>query len=118
VAHKIKRKRGGQQGNQNARKHGFYSVNMSPRQICEFWNLVNLGVEPELAVLRIKLSSAIGYDPGNNRVLRETSNLLVKWYRSKYNLDRNDDSEFRKFVCNVFKTAGKDPVHLAGTNHS
>ena len=106
-----KRKRGGQQGNQNARKHGFYSVNLNPREICEFWNIINLGgIEPELAVLRMKLGSAIGYDPGNCRVLREASHLLVKWYRSKFHLGSKDNAEFKKFVRNILNTAG--------TNHS
>jgi hypothetical protein len=104
---KVKRKRGGQQGNQNARKHGFYSVNMSPREICEFWNFVNLdGVEPALAVLRMKLTAAIGCDPGNRRVLREAFRLLVKWYRSKYKLDRKENAEFKKYIRHILKAAG------------
>lgn len=107
MAEKIKRRRGGQQGNQNARKHGFYSVNLSPREICVFWNIINLGgMEPELAVLRMKLGSALGYDPGNRRVLREASRLLVKWYRSKYDLDKKDNVEFKKFVRNILQAAG------------
>ena len=105
--HKPKRKRGGQQGNQNARKHGFYSVNLNPREICEFWNIVNLGgIEPELVILRMKLDSALGYDPANCRVLREASRLLFKWYSSKYHLDSKDNAEFKKFVHNALKNAG------------
>jgi hypothetical protein len=106
MEHKPKRKRGGQQGNQNARKHGFYSVNLNPREICEFWNIINLGgVEPELVALRIKLYSALRDAPGNRRVLREASHLLVKWYHSKYHFDRKDNAEFKKFVRNILKTA-------------
>jgi uncharacterized protein YjcR len=41
ASHKVKRKRGAQKGNQNARKHGFYSAALNPTEICQFWNIVN-----------------------------------------------------------------------------
>ncbi|MFA5309976.1 MAG: hypothetical protein WC370_10930 [Dehalococcoidales bacterium] len=110
MKNKPKRPRGGQKGNQNARKHGFYSANLLPREICDFWNIVNLGgAAPELAVLRLKLTSALNYDPGNRRVLGEASRLLVKWYRSRYHLDRKDNAELKKFVRNILLTAGVAP---------
>jgi uncharacterized protein YjcR len=47
---RIKRKRGAQKGNRNARKHGFYSAALSPAEIQELWNITNLeGVDPEIA---------------------------------------------------------------------
>jgi hypothetical protein len=77
----VRRKRGGQKGNGNARKHGFYSGTLSPAQTCQLWNITNLeGVDPEIAFIRVKLQSSLQYDPGNRRVIREASRLLVKWY--------------------------------------
>jgi hypothetical protein len=97
---KTKRKRGGQRGNQNARQHGFYSSTLTPAEICEFWNIANLeGVAPEIAVLRIKLRSALQNNPGNKRVLGEASKLLSRWYRAKYGLDRTD-TFYLKMVIN------------------
>ena len=37
-----KRKRGGQKGNRNARKHGFYSGTLSPAETRDLWNITNL----------------------------------------------------------------------------
>jgi len=55
-----KRKPGGQPGNQNARKHGFYSSKLNPDESCRFWNIVNLkGVEPEVVAFRLKLHSVL-----------------------------------------------------------
>ena len=77
----IKRKRSGQNGNRNARKHGFYSDTLSPAETQELWNITNLeGVDPEIALIRVKLQSSLQDDPGNRRVIREASRLLVKWY--------------------------------------
>jgi hypothetical protein len=105
-----KRKRGGQKGNQNARKHGFYSVNLSPREICELWNIVNLeGIDPPVGVLRIKLCSALHRDPENHRVLSDASRLLAKWYGSQYHLNEKDNVEIKKFVRTILKaTANGD----------
>jgi hypothetical protein len=53
----MKRKRGGQKGNGNARKHGFYSGTLSPAEISQMWNITNLeGVDPEMAFIRTPLS--------------------------------------------------------------
>jgi hypothetical protein len=101
---KIRRKRGGQPGNQNARKHGFYSSTLSLTEICEFWNIVNLeGTEPEIAVLRIKLRSLLQHDPGNRRALGEASKLLSKWLRTKYRLEREDVSFLKIVIARILE---------------
>jgi hypothetical protein len=77
----IKRKRGGQKGNRNARKHGFYSGTLSPAETSQLWNITNLeGVDPGIAFIRVKLQSSLQCDPGNRRVIREASRLLVRRY--------------------------------------
>ena len=105
VCHRAKRQRGGQQGNQNARKHGFYAGRLSPAEICQFWNTINTeGIEPEIAALRVKLRSSLERDPGNRRVLREAAKLLARWYSSKYRLDKADSSTMKKLVWDIFKS--------------
>ena len=104
VYHRTKRKRGGQAGNRNAYKHGFYAGSLSPAEICEFWNIINKeGLEPELAALRVKLRSVLGHDPGNRRVLREASKLIAGWYSSKYRLDKTDSLAVKKFVRGILQ---------------
>jgi hypothetical protein len=102
----IKRKRGGQKGNGNARKHGFYSGTLSPAETSQLWNITNLeGVDPEIAFIRVKLQSSLQYDPGNRRVIREASRLLVKWYSANYRLDPTDRNYLKTVVENLLEIA-------------
>lgn len=102
----IKRKRGGQKGNRNARKHGFYSGTLSPAETFQLWNITNLeGVDPEIALIRVKLQSSFQQDPGNRRVIREASRLLVKWYSANYWLDPTDRSYLKTVVEDLLETA-------------
>ena len=100
----VKRNRGGQKGNQNARKHGFYSSALTSDEICRFWNIVNQeSVDPEMAVLRIKLQSLIHYAPVDCRTLKEVTRLIVKWSANKYHLDRPDRACLRACVESVLE---------------
>jgi len=102
----IKRKRGGQKGNRNACKHGFYSGTLSPAETSQLWNITNLeGVDPEIALIRVKLQSSLQYDPGNRRVIREASRLLVKWYSANYRLDPTDRNYLKTVVENLLEIA-------------
>jgi hypothetical protein len=102
----IKRRRGGQKGNRNARKHGFYSGILSPAETCQLWNITNLeGVDPEIAFIRVKLQSSLQHDPGNRRVIREASRLFVKWYSANYWLDRTDRNYLKTVVENLLEIA-------------
>ena len=102
--HQLKRKRGGQKGNQNARKHGFYSGILRLTEIGEFWNITTLErVDPEIAVLRLKLKSLLRYDPDNRRVFREASRLLAKWLGAKYQLDRTDSNYLKMVIESILE---------------
>jgi len=102
----VKRKRGGQEGNRNARKHGFYSGTLSPAETSQLWNITNLeGVDPEIAFIRVKLQASLQYDPGNRRVIRESSRLLVKWYSENYGLDSIERNYLKAVVDNFLEIA-------------
>jgi hypothetical protein len=101
-----KRKRGGQKGNRNALKHGFYSGTLNPAQTCQLSNITNLeGVDPEIAFIRVKLQSSLQYDPGNRRVIVEASRLLVKWYSTNYRLGRTDRNYLKTVIENLLEIA-------------
>lgn len=101
-----RRKRGGQKGNRNACKHGFYSGTLSPAERSELWNITNLeGVDRELAFIRVKLQSSLERDPGNRRVLREASRLLVKWYSEDCGLDSIERNHLKAVVEDLLATA-------------
>ena len=112
-----KRKRGGQKGNRNACKHGFYSGTLSPAETSQLWNITNLeGLDPEIAFIRVKLQSSLQHDPGNRRVIREASRLLVKWYSENYELDPTDRNYLRTVVENLLEIASLR--HSAGPRDS
>ena len=106
----IKRKRGGQEGNRNACKHGFYSGTLSPAETCELWTITNQeGVDPELALIRVKLQSSLERDPGNRRVIREASRQVVRWYSENYGLDATTRSYLKTIVADLLETASMRP---------
>lgn len=65
-----KRRPGAPRGNQNARKHGYYSKVLTPQQrdllstVSEFSSL-----NREIDVLRVKIASILANDPKNVKVL-------------------------------------------------
>ena len=101
-----KAKRGGQIGNQNARKHGFYSTTLTPAETCQVQNITNLeGVDPEIALLRVKLQSSLQHGPANHRLLTEASRLLVKSYSVQYHLDPTDRAYLKTVIDNILEIA-------------
>jgi hypothetical protein len=113
----VKRKRGGQKGNRNACKHGFYSAALSPAETRELWTITDQeGVDPELALIRVKLHSSLERDPGNRRVVREASRLLVKWYSENYGLDSIERNYLKAVVDNFLEIAYMQlPAGLQGS---
>jgi len=99
----LAKKRGGQKGNHNARKHGFYSPALTVEEISRYWNLtVTEGVDPEVAIVRIKLQSFIQQQEVNSDVLKKAVKLLVNVCRAKYKLNRTQAAGLRKIVLNLW----------------
>jgi hypothetical protein len=110
---RIKNKRGGQKGNQNARKHGFYSTVLNPDQIGSFWAIIGQEhVDPEMAILRVKLQSLISQAPIDRRALLEVTRLIIKWSAVKYHLNRSDRACLRTAVLTVFE--GYSGISMGG----
>jgi hypothetical protein len=108
-----KRQSGGQLGNHNARKHGFYSANMSEKELSEYWNLVNVqGIDPQLALLRAKISNALGADPGNHRVLMEGSNQAAKLCRENLGMDKDVSNQVKNITRGILEAAVTGDVQL------
>ena len=100
----LPRKRGGQPGNQNARKHGFYSHTLSPSEVCELIAVTNQeSVDRETAVLRIKMKSVLRSAPGNKRVIKEALKVMARLAIAKANLDYAAAAEFKKLVRDFFR---------------
>ena len=102
-----KRKRGGQPGNRNAVRHGFYSSNLTPREIRELLKVLEReGIDREVAVMRIKLKHALRLAPGNRRLLVEASRLLAKRYALTYQVDGREKTVLKKAFHRIFERIG------------
>jgi hypothetical protein len=108
---KTKRHRGGQKGNQNARKHGLYSGYLDSRQFREYRNIINReNIKPEVAFLRVRLGAVLGYSLVNQRLIREACHLLVEQYSSDVWMDKEDKAEFKRFVRASLGNAGTNQL--------
>ena len=101
-----KRKRGAQPGNRNALKHGFYSPILSPEEISLVWSTINRkGIDPAVAVIRIKLGLALQRDPTNHRLLEDAAKLLTKHGSMKIHLDEFDRRQFRSAILKALEVS-------------
>jgi hypothetical protein len=103
-----KRKSGGQPGNQNACRHGFYShVLKLPGERSVLNHAVQVkGLEEEISVLRVKLKSVLEQDPDNIllilQIVRAISRLLY------VNVELSDHwlARFEQDLHNILNDAG------------
>lgn len=109
----LKRPRGGQLGNQNALKHGFYSSALTPEQIGVLINAANLGAkQPEVIALRLKLADALAQTPNNRRIIMEASRFIARRYCASYCLTGKEKIEFKKFIRDIFEELADNPANF------
>ena len=87
-----KNKGGAPKGNQNARKHGFYSKTLTPRQQELFSQVSRLkSFGPEIALLRVKILSILENDPKNFRALNLALSSMANLLRTSQCLGKRED---------------------------
>jgi hypothetical protein len=100
----IKRKTGGQPGNQNARKHGFYSKALTRDEKRGLKHAIGVdGLDEEIAILRVKFRALIAADGQNLHLINQTVETLAKLYHVKYSLSRNDSTKLKEAVASVLE---------------
>jgi hypothetical protein len=100
----IKRKSGGQPGNRNARKHGFYSQVLSPEEKRELSVAGGVdGLDQEIAILRIKFRSLLAHDGSNHHLINQAAATLGKLYAIKYNLCNTDSDKLKEALNSVLE---------------
>lgn len=99
-----KKKRGAPKGNQNARKHGFYSRVLDEKERADFEMATCVeGIDGEIALLRVKIKSLVERDPENMRLIMQAINTLERLVRTKYSIGKEDKKGLRGAVANVLK---------------
>jgi hypothetical protein len=99
-----KKKRGAPEGNQNARKHGFYSKVLDEKEQAAYDQAVVVeGIDEEIALLRVKMISLLERDPENIRLISQAANTLIKLMLIKSDIDRNDPNSMKKAIYTVLR---------------
>jgi hypothetical protein len=99
---RTKKYRGGQKGNQNARKHGFYSGTLTPSEETEIMHIIREeNIDPPIACIRVKLLNLLLNDPGNTRAITSASIQLTRYCRSKFHLDKSGMAAIRLIIDHV-----------------
>jgi len=97
-------KRGAPKGNQNARKHGFYSKVLDESEQLDFALATGVeGVDDEIALLRVKIKSLIAHDPDNITLIMQAINTLAKIVSTRYNLSKKDKKGLKEAIGNVLR---------------
>jgi hypothetical protein len=86
-------------GNQNARKHGFYSKVLTAEQQAQFPRLAAArGLDNEIAVMRVKLFAIQEHTPDNGSLEFRVVRLLARMVDSQEKLSKRDLKGIRSFV--------------------
>jgi hypothetical protein len=107
---RTKHKSGGQPGNQNARKHGFYSRVLTPeqQQVLALASRVR-GLDGEIAVMRLKIVSIVNHSPHDQKLLLEAMASLRQLLRVQQSL-RNSDRHQSKDLYKRFTSWLKEDL--------
>jgi len=101
---KAEGKRGAPKGNQNARKHGFYSKVLDEAEQLDFELATGVeGIDDEIALLRVKIKSLIEHDPENINLIMQATNTLARLVRTKYNIGKEDRKGLKEAIGNVLR---------------
>ncbi len=101
---KVKSKRGAPKGNQNARKHGFYSKVLDETEQLDFELASGVeGIDDEIALLRVKIKSILEKDPENVKLIMQATNTLARLMKTRYNITKEQKKGLKEAIGNVLR---------------
>jgi hypothetical protein len=88
------KKPGGQQGNQNARIHGYYSKVLDEDELKYYRQAAKfVGLDAEIVLLRVKLKSLIDHDPQNLKLISQAASSLARMVLTQYSINKPDKEQ-------------------------
>ena len=94
--------RGAPKGNQNARKHGFYSLVLDEAQKLDFQIAEGVeGLDDEISLLRVKIKALIEKEPENLQLIMQASGTLARLLRTRYTLEKGQGKGIKDAIRNV-----------------
>ena len=84
----VKKKRGAPEGNQNAKKHGFYSQCLNPKELEDLSAAAKIdGLDQEIAILRETMLSILAKEPRDNKLIVEAIGTMERMFRTNQHLE-------------------------------
>ena len=100
----MSRRRGGQPGNQNARKHGFYSRVLSKAEQLEVAEAEGIeGLDGEIAVLRVKLRELLEKHPDRIDLQMQAAGTLARLIHTRYQITPEEKKNLKEAITTVLK---------------
>jgi hypothetical protein len=103
----INRPRGGQPGNQNARKHGYYSNVLNGLDRVDLKEASSIiGLDDEIALVRSRLKSVVKNSPDNVHLISHLASTLAKLMRTNEKLRSFEIDDLEKKRLKVLFDSG------------
>jgi hypothetical protein len=107
LSEELKLKRGGQPGNQNARKHGFYTAVLDKDQKHRLKQAALVkGLDEEISLLRVKIQSVVEQEPGNTRLILQGVVTLARLLRTSNKLGFGKQESIGEAIRNIISDYG------------
>jgi hypothetical protein len=105
MSEKIVKKRGGQKGNRNAEKHGFYAKVFDEAEQLDFSIAAGIeGIDEEIALMRLEIKKALsGGDDRNLLLLVKAAGALEKLIRTHYRISAAQNRGLKEAIGNVIR---------------
>jgi len=101
---KTKRREGAPKGNQNARKHGFYSNVLDEAEQLDFELAAGVdGIDDEIALLRVKIKSILEKDPENISLIMQATSALERLVKTRFNITKEQRKGLKEAIGNVIR---------------
>jgi len=101
---RAERKRGAPKGNQNARKHGFYSRVLDEAEQLDFELASGVeGIDDEITLLRVKIKSILENEPENIKLIMQATNALERLIRTRYKITKEQRKGLKEAIGNVLR---------------
>ena len=95
-------KKGGQKGNQNARKHGFYSHALTEAEKLLMEEALELqGLDQEIALLRVKLAELVSDCPDRIDLYLAAANTIARLVTTRYQISKDQKNSLKQAITKV-----------------
>ena len=97
-----KRKKGGQPGNQNARKYGFYSLNLTRSQKMQMEEAALVPeLDDEIALLRVKLLELAEQHPDRLDLHIKAATAIARLVEARYQINSKQKRSLKDAITKV-----------------